>query len=170
MGRNSKLTEMDWRDVYKRIDAGQSVRAIARRYKISETAIRLHVRMNSAEINSAACKMVEAEQAVTALSLSDQSKVQKLVLQMLKIQGSMAAAAVYSAASAERLAALTHQEVVRISRNNPLENMDQLRGVGALSVLTNQAANIPMRLMAAAARDSESSEQGATLVDPNPDV
>jgi len=55
----------------------------------------------------------------------------------------------HGAATAHRLNALANSEVAKVDDSSPLSSLENLRGVGVLTKLANESANIALNLLAA---------------------
>ena len=101
-----------------------------------------------------------------------QAAAVSLADELRSISGHLAAAARYGSASAHRLQALAHGEVQKIDDTNPLESIEALKGVHALTRLANDSAATGLALLSAnkeAARDSDAQRFTAiegVIVDP----
>lgn len=170
-GRPSKLTEAQWHDVERRHVKGESIRALARELKVSESSIRERISARARETKAVAHQIVATEQRLAALPISAQLTAQDLASKLRSIQDNLTHAGVHGAATAHRLMALTNQEVQKIDDADPLANTEALRGVAILSATANQAARIPLALMSAAARAAGANPSDDTeLDDPDPSV
>ncbi len=151
MGRKSKLTALQWAEVDKRRIEGESRRALAKAFGVSEASIREREQKigQAPTVQKVAQMIVETDAALSALPISAQVSAQNLAVRLKAISGSLAAAAEQGAATAHRLSALANSEVGKVDDANPLNSIEALKGVSALTRLANDSANIALNLLAA---------------------
>jgi hypothetical protein len=149
MGRKSKLTDEQWARIKERLLEGESRRAIAKEFGISESSIREKVSAQVSEIKTVANQIVATERALKALPISAQITAQNLASRLRSISDHLASAANYGAATAHRLSALAHSEVEKIDDASPLSSGESLRGIAALTSLANESGKIALNLLAA---------------------
>lgn len=70
-----------------------------------------------------------------------------LAEKLRSISGSLASAAELGAKTAHRLQALANSEVAKVDDAQPLESVDALKGVSALTKLANDSASIALNLL-----------------------
>lgn len=164
MARQSKLTPEQWSEVESRLAAGESRRAVAREYGVSEGAIRQRVpTQTTQQVRSAAEKLADARLAVAALpSVADQYTATSLADKLVSISKSLASAAELGAKTAHRLHHLANVEVDRVDETDPLGSIDALRGVGVLTKLANDSASIALNLLNANKGTMSDASQDAT--------
>lgn len=150
-GRKSKLSEAQWKEVERRMIAGDSVRSIARDFKVSEAAIRLRKSAQVEEIKTLANQMVATETALKALPISAQIATHDLAAQLRSISSHLAGAANYGAATAHRLAGIAHGKVNEIDDAAPIsdESLNTLKGIAVLTRMANDSSQIGINLLAA---------------------
>jgi hypothetical protein len=149
MGRKSVLSESQWQEIERRMVEGESRRALAREFKVSEAAIRKRKGAQCEEIKSVANQIVATERAIANLPISAQITAANLAAKLRAISDNLASAAQYGAQTAHRLNALANSEVAKIDDADPLKSGESLKGVMVLTRLANDSANIALNLMAA---------------------
>jgi hypothetical protein len=149
MGRTSKLSDAQWKDIGSRLLGGEKAADLCREFGISKTAISLRFAKQNKTVKFVADKIVEAETAVMRLAPQEQSAARTLAQSVLEISMHLGHAARYGAATAHRLQALAHGEVQKIDDSNPLDSIEALKGVQALTRLANDAAQTGMGLLQA---------------------
>ncbi|NML34933.1 helix-turn-helix domain-containing protein [Paraburkholderia antibiotica] len=151
MGRKSKLTEEQWARIKERLLEGESGRALAEEFGVSETAIRKKVSSQVSEIKSVANQIATAQTALSKLPISSQISAQSLAQRLMSISSHLASAADYGAATAHRLAGIAHMKVAEIDDSAPLteESVQTLKGVAVLSRMANEASEIGVNLLKA---------------------
>jgi hypothetical protein len=151
MGRKSKLTEEQWAQIRTRLLEGESGRALAEEFGVSETAIRKKVSSQVSEIKSVANQIATAQTALSKLPISSQISAQTLAQRLMSISNHLASAADYGAATAHRLAGIAHMKASEIDDGAPLteESMQTLKGVAVLSRMANEASEIGVNLLKA---------------------
>lgn len=151
MGRKSKLTDVQWAELFARKSEGESNRALAKEYGVSEAAIREREGKigKTVEVQRVARMIVETEGALKSLPIAQQITAQNLADKLKAISGSLASAAELGAKTAHRLHHLANSEVAKIDDADPLDNVEALRGVAALTKLANDSASIALNLLSA---------------------
>lgn len=151
MGRKSKLTEDQWSQIRTRLLEGESGRALAEEFGVSETAIRKRVSSQVSEIKTVANQIASAQTALSKLPISSQISAQTLAQRLLSISSHLASAADYGAATAHRLAGIAHMKAAEIDDSAPLteEGVQTLKGIAALSRMANEASEIGVNLLKA---------------------
>ena len=143
MGRPSKLTPTQWDEIGRRLSAGETAASLSREYGVSQTTISERF----SEFPKAAVRKLGHELA--ALPTHAQQAAVSLADELRSISTHLAAAGRYGSATAHRLQALAHGEVQKIDDANPLNSIEALKGVQALTRLANDAASTGLNLLAA---------------------
>jgi len=149
MGRPSKLSEAQWTEIERRLLEGESRRSLGREFGVSEGAIRQGVSARVEEIKDVAKTIVSVEERLAALPIGSQITTHSLAAKLRAISESLASAAQLGAATAHRLQALANTEVGKVDDANPLESVEALKGVSALTRLANDSASIALNLLSA---------------------
>jgi transposase-like protein len=143
MGRPSKLTPTQWDEIGKRIASGESAAALAKTYGVNQSQISRRFSHDSQ------LRVKQVAHAIAALPVKEASAALSLADELRAISGHLAAAGRYGSATAHRLQALAHGEVQKIDDSNPLDSIEALKGVQALTRLANDAAQTGMGLLQA---------------------
>lgn len=147
MARKSKLTEKQWAEVERRMLEGEPVRALAREFDVSETAIRARKSSQVTEIKDVANQLVSAQQALRKLPISSQQTAQTLAQKLMALSDNLLGAAMHGAATSHRLNALANSEVQKIDDADPLKSMDAVKAVAVLTDVANKAAATGLALI-----------------------
>ncbi len=153
MGRPSKLTPQQWERIAERMSRGERLTDLAREFKVSKASISQRVsklaQKRTERIEGVANQLVTAETALRSLTVSEQAQALELRTRLMSISQHIAAAADNNSAVAHRLSALAATTVQKIDDAQPLETVKELKTVSALLRVANEAAHIPMNLLAA---------------------
>lgn len=149
MGRPSKLTDAQWEEVKRRHLAGESLGSLEREFRISRQAIQKKIGDSIVAVKSVANQLVSSEAALRKLPTQDKLLALSLADDLRAISSHLASAAKYGSATAHRLSALAHSEVAKIDDADPLQSMEALRGVAALTKMANDSSVIGVNLLAA---------------------
>jgi hypothetical protein len=151
MARPPSLTPEQRAEVIRRRAEGEGLRALAREFKVSPSVIERCVSGQSEHVRTVAGQLAEAQTALAALPAPLQHMAVSLADKLRNISVSLAAAAECGAATAHRLAALANVEVQRIDDAAILkpESLEAMRGVAALTKLSNEAASTGLNLLSA---------------------
>jgi hypothetical protein len=130
---------------------GESGRALAEEFGVSETAIRKKVSSQVSEIKTVANQIATAQTALSKLPISSQISAQTLAQRLMSISNHLASAADYGAATAHRLAGIAHMKVAEIDDAAPLteDSVQSLKGIAVLSRMANEASEIGVNLLRA---------------------
>lgn len=161
MGRKSKLTEKQWKEIGDALLAGtESTRSLAKKYGLSETAIRARFPARRNDVKAVANQIVATEEALESLSISSQLDAVKLARELRAVSMHLVSAAKYGAATAHRLLAIGNAKVQEIDDVNPLDEAGwkAFKTIGVLTGVANESAKIGLNLLAAnkeLARDTD---------------
>jgi hypothetical protein len=166
MARPSKLTDQQWEAIGKRLLNGESVSALARAFKVSKSAVSIRFSKRNETVRAAAGKIVEAEQALSYLNVSEQIAARTLADDLKAISTQLAGAAKYGAMTAHRLAGIANQQVDKIDEASPMESQEVLQGISALTKMANDSSAIGLNLLNANKKnlDDKPCEQGVRAV------
>lgn len=151
MGRPSKLTEKQWAEIERRVPplGTESMRAVAKELGISEGVIRKRVNTRTKPETALANQIAATELAFEALPINTQVKVRTLADRLKGISEHLAGAAEMGAMTAHRLSTLANVEVQKIDDCNPLQSVEQLKGISVLTEMANKASVVGLGLMTA---------------------
>ena len=150
MGRHSKLTGEQWAQVERRLSEGESYRGLARAFGVSEATIRERFpKARQDQVIAVAKQIVETERALQALPIPAQISAHSHAARLRAMSDDMLGAGQYGAATSHRLNALAHKMVAKVNEKDPMKSADDLKGVAVLTKLANDAATIPLGLLAA---------------------
>lgn len=151
MARPSKLSDKQWDELQRRVLAGEKPADLAREYGVSKTAISVRVSKRVEGVKAVANQIVDAEQALQRLPISEQLQAVSLAAKLRAISDNLASAAMHGAATAHRLTALANTEVAKVDDADPLsaKSLEAMKGVAALTRLANESSTIALNLVAA---------------------
>jgi hypothetical protein len=149
MGRNSKLTDVQWEEISKRLLDGEKARALAREFEISEAAIRKRLGAQCEQIKVVANQLVVAETNFRALPISAQIKARTLADRLKSISENLADAAHYGALTAHRLAGIANGQAEKVDDAEPEKSVDALQRIAGLTKMANAASEIGINLLRA---------------------
>ena len=151
MARPSKLSPDQWRELERRLSAGESASALAREFCINPSQITRRVTQDSQKAKDIAKRLAQVHTELATLPIPQQHIAMTLADELRSISTHMAGAAKFSAATAHRLAGIAHAKVQEVDDAAPLndESMAALKNVAVLSRMANDAAVIPSNLLAA---------------------
>lgn len=152
MGRPSKLSPDQWREVERRVAAGEVIRALAREFGVSEAAIRQRgISARTSQVRSVAEQLAAAQTELAKLPVPQQHLAIQLADELREISQHLAAAARYGSATAHRLAAVANAQVQQLDDVEPMTEASfvALKGVAALTRMANDAAQVGLNLLKA---------------------
>lgn len=162
MSRPPALTPQQQEEVRRRLAAGEGPRALSREYGVSDATIR-RLSSHSSRVRTVAEKLAEAHAALSELPIAHQHDALSLAEKLRTISSSIADAAAHGADTAQHLHALANAEARKVKTYEEPGAGPRLHAVGALTKLANEAAVIPLGLIA------RSQQRGPGLDDPPPD-
>lgn len=146
-GRPSKLTEQQWLTITERAMAGESVRALAREYKMSEASLRGRIPAIQKKLEDVASQIVATNQALAELSISAQLTAQRLADEMRSISTNLAGAGKYGSIIAKKVMQTAAKQVEKVNEDDPMESADVLQGISALSRIANESSTIGFNMV-----------------------
>jgi hypothetical protein len=150
VARPSKLTAQQFREIERRVAAGETIRGLAREYGVAEATLRGRgVSAHTAQVREIAQKLAAAHSELATLPVPQQHLAIQLADELREISQHLAAAARYGSATAHRLAAVAHAQVQALDDAKPLSDasVTTLKGVSALTRLANDAAQVGLNLL-----------------------
>lgn len=150
-GRPPALSLDQQQEVQRRLAAGEGVRALAREFGVGVATISRHSE-HSEQVRKAAESLAQAQNALAALPPAQQYQAVTLAEKLRAISDSMAAAAVSGADTAKTLHGIANTkaraaaEAIAAGKHDAAT--DELRAVAALTKMGNEAAVVPLGLMA----------------------
>jgi hypothetical protein len=135
---------------------GESTSALAREFKVSKSLVSGRFSNRAESLKSLAGQIVEVERVFDRLTVSEQCSVTSLVDHLKAIGNNLAAAANFGTASAARLAEIAHGKVVKLDAEQP--DAEELKGIAALTSVSNAAASVGTTLVAANRNRMEADE------------
>lgn len=151
MGRPSKLSPDQWKEVERRALAGETLRSLAREFGVDEAAIRRRVSPHTPQVRRIAEKLADAQTELAALPVVQQYAALSLADELRQIATSLAGAARAGSDTAHRLAVVANKKVQDLKDSDPLDakNLETLKGVAALTKLANEAGAMGAGLLSA---------------------
>ena len=149
MGRPSKLSPAQWREIERRAAEGESILALAKEFGVARSTVSERVSVISDTVRKTAQQVAAAQTALAALPVAQQYTALTLADKLRNISASLADAAALGAATAHRLQALANSEVGKVDDAAPLASVESLRGVSVLTKLANDSASIALNLLSA---------------------
>lgn len=157
MARPSKLTPAQWGEIERRFLAGETSRALALVFDISEAGIRkkfgskCSVSAQSAHVRTLAGKLAEVNAELQAMPPVQRAVTIDLSEKLRNISESVASAAELGAKTGHRLHALANSEVCKVDDAAPLseDSIAALKGVGVLTKLANESLMPALNLLSA---------------------
>jgi transposase-like protein len=149
MARPSKLSIEQWSEIERRLAAGEKASDLAREFGVNPSQITRRVTQQSQKVREVAQQVAKAQTALAELPPAQQYNALSLAAKLRSISDSLASAAELGAKTAHRLQALANTEVGKVDDVNPLQSVENLKGVSALTKLANDSASIALNLLAA---------------------
>lgn len=169
MGRPSKLTPDQWRELERRLHSGESAVALSREYGVSQPVISNRFSKQSKDVRKTAELIAEGQNALADLPVAQQYQAISLAEKLRNISANLASAAEYGAATAHRLQAIAHAQVQKIDDADPMNSQEQLQAISALTKISNDSAKLGTDLISAnkGATEPQPPAQSTFTVDPS---
>lgn len=148
MARPSKLTADQLTEIQRRKLEGESFRALAKEFGVDESTLRGRISPHTPRVREIAQKLADVKAELATLPPAEQGQAVTLADKLRNISTSLASAAELGAATSHRLQQLAHAEVAKVKGDDATADGNALRGAAGLVQLANQAANIPLNLLA----------------------
>lgn len=151
MARKSPLTKNQWKEIERRLADNEPGCKLAKEFGVTYNAIKKRFGAHAKDIKSVANQIIETENNLKALPISAQISAVNLASKLRSISEHLAGAAEYGAMTAHRLSGLANSEVQKIDDVDPLQgdSLEKLKGVSALTRLSNDSAEIGLNLLRA---------------------
>lgn len=152
MSRTSKLSEKQWLEIERRLEAGESVRALAREFKISPSAISARFSEQQKKIKKVTNQIVEANQALKSLPLSAQISVHNRTQRLMAIQAATDDAAIAGSNISKIVSEAAHRRV-KAATDDELIDAEYLKSLMAAGMVSNTHAKIGLDVMSIASKE-----------------
>lgn len=151
MGRPSKLTDVQWGTIERRLLAGESTSALAREYGVSKGVISQRFSERVQKVKVVANQLVEADRAFSLLNISEQCAARSLADDLKAISMHLAGAAKFGAMTSHRLSGIAQSKVLEINDATPLDeqSLETLKGIAVLTRMANASSEIGVNLLRA---------------------
>lgn len=149
MGRPSKLTEKQWAEIERRNIGGESIRSLAKEFKVSPALVSARVSERAPKLKELAKTISCVESAYDKLTVSEQVSVRSLADTLKSISYHLGGAAKFGAMTAHRLSSIAHTQTDLIDDVNPMESHEALQGIAGLTKMANSASEIALNLLRA---------------------
>jgi len=140
-----------------RIAAGESVRALAREYRIAESTLRANFSAQTPRVRAIATALAIAENDLIQLPVTAQRAARSLADQMRHISSHLAMAAANGAVTAGHLSGMAAKKTLALKDD---VDPEALRTIAALSTTGNEASKIAMGLLQANKVDAAQPDEG----------
>lgn len=159
MGRPSKLSPDQWREVERRLNAGESASALAREFGVTNGLISQRFSKISKEVKKTAEMIAASQEALATLPVAQQYQAISLAEKLRNISSNLASAAEYGAATAHRLQAIANAQLAKIDDAEPMNSQEQLQAISALTKIANDAGRGGLELLNASRKSEIEPEQ-----------
>lgn len=126
---------------------GESASVLARELGVTEGAIRSRASTKKYEVKDLANQIVTSEQRYEKLDKPTKLLVDDMASQLRAISSNLTRAAISGTNTSARLAAMAERQVLKIDTENPMDTQEELQAVGALTKLSNEAAQLGVQLI-----------------------
>lgn len=165
MGRPSKLTDIQWAQIEKRLMDGESASSLAVEYGVNRAAVSRRLSQHIATVKTVANQIVAADAAFHSLPVAQQIATTHHVDLLKSMSTHLAHAGNYGAAISHRLKGVASELSDKITDFDPLDadHVETLKGINALVRTSNESAHIAIELMKASKQD-KSEDQTIKIV------
>jgi hypothetical protein len=150
MGRKSKLTDAQWREIEQRLLNGESGNALAKEFGIAASSLRektAHVKVIKESVN----QIVEAEVKIQALPISAQITAHSYAARLRQISSGLLETAANGVATSARLSSIARKKADELKDIDLEKESDsvRLKTIIAINRAANEAASVGIDLMKA---------------------
>lgn len=149
MARPSKLTDVQWEQIEKRLLMGESLSSLAKEFKISKSVISGRFSNRLKNVKDVANQILETESAISKLNVSERFAAFSLVDEVKAGQMHLASAFKYNAASTHRTAMMANQSLEKFDLENPEETIEHLHRYNDMQGMSNKSSWMPMNFLKA---------------------
>ena len=155
MGRPSKLTDIQWAQIEKRLLNGESASSLALEFGVNRAAVSRRLSQHIATVKTVANQIVAADAAFHGLNVAQQIATTHQVDLLKSMSTHLAHAGNYGASISHRLKGVASELAERITDFDPLDadHVETLKGVAALVRTSNESAHIAIELLRANKND-----------------
>ncbi len=148
MGSYKRLTPQQWLELSQEATTGVSGSDLARKYGISESAVRKRLgSISTIKVDRAAKKIVEMRQELDLLPPALQIRAYSIADSLTEISKAMTMSAELGAITAHRLTSIANLHASNLDDSSP--DPDKLRMIHGLTETANKAAYQPVELIKA---------------------
>ena len=147
MGRRSKLTDKQWIEIERRHLDGESIRSLAKEFKVAESSIRERISAQSKRIIDVANQIVETNQAVKGLPISAQIAAHTRAQRLIAIQDALDDTSLAGSLTAKRISQAV-QNRVKDRNDEELLDAEDMKALMAAGLVINTHAKLGIDLMA----------------------
>ncbi len=147
MGRPSKLSPDQWKELERRLNAGESAAILSREFGISQGVISNKFSKVSKEIRKTAEVLAAGANMLAQLPVAQQYQAMSLADKLRNISNHLAGAAEFGAATAHRLSGIANGQVAKIDDANPMESHETLQAIATLTKMANDSSVIGVNLL-----------------------
>jgi len=154
MGRPSKLTDKQRSEIQRRHVVGETTRALAKAYKVSQATVATLVSGRTETLKTLAASIVRDERILESLPVSDQTTVLSLADKLRGISEGLATAASHNANVAARLAGMADRKSQKLQISDETDGQTELfdaetslKMVAMLVDTANRASTIGTNLL-----------------------
>jgi hypothetical protein len=158
MARPSKLTDKQWEQIRTRRLNGETVRALAAEFGISPSTLNDKVSVQTEQIKKVANQIVDAQQALNAMPISEQISVQQYAQKLLAIGNALSDAAIAGAHTAKQVTEALRSRNAGLTDSQLLED-DNLKSSMASSMVANTASKLGMDMLNLANKPNQTAIQ-----------
>jgi len=160
--KKPKIDEKRWAEIVRRfVVGGESASALARELGVTEGAIRKRAGTKRYEAKEVANQILTAHENYSRLPESTKNLVDDMVAILRGVSSNLASAAMAGTATSARLAAIANKQAQKIDESNPMDTAEELQAIGALTKLSNEAAQIGVALLNANKEKLGEAEKGS---------
>ena len=149
MGRPSNLTDAQWGEVLRLAAGGETITALAKRFKVSISAVSKKVSKRVEDVKTLANTIATSEQQFESLPLSEKVAVRNIADQLKAVAGNLTTGAKHSSATFAELSEMAHGKVAKVRKEDGSLDAGVLGEIAMLTATANRAAVPGLRLVVA---------------------
>jgi hypothetical protein len=147
MGRPSKLTEIQWEKLHKRLLAGEKVKDLAKIFGVSVSLIKYRFSGRIKKEKALAKQIVDVELQFEQLPIYGKLNVLSLADELKAISRNLAGTARNGSITAFRLSSIACNQSSKINFDDPMETQETLQTISALTKMSIEASVVGLALL-----------------------
>lgn len=159
MGRPSKLTDVKWEQVYKKLLNNVSISEISKEFKISRAQIYARFPDAKQKIKKLGNQIVMVQDAFNNLTITDKLAISAYIEELKITKANLNKAAANASVATLKMSSVAVSQANKIDVDNPMDNMEGMQALSAAIKIMNDASILGLKIIDFDNKVKESSMQ-----------